>query len=244
LSPSAAASAADWGREPIDTPDEIFDFRFWILDCPDSAVVARGDRHAEQSKIENRKSKMTPFILIAALTLTSAALAMTRRNLIHSALLLIFAWGGVAGFYLWAGAEFVAFAQVLIYVGAISMVVLFAVLLTRNFPFEPMVPSRRVLGAVIGGAGVAAILAYAVVHTSFPEPAQRAPEMHVRGLGYQLMGPHAASLLVVGVILTAALIGAVVIAASENVGRGLPTPPVGRARRGQETPPYTGNPAP
>lgn len=180
---------------------------------------------------------MTAFVLIAALTLASAALALTRRNLIHSALLLIFTWAGVAGFFLWAGAEFVAFAQILIYVGAVSMVVLFAVLLTRPSPFEVGTPRRRRWSAVLGGVSVASVLFYAVANTSFSEPAQRAPEIHVRGLGYQLMGPHAASLLVVGVILTAALIGAVVIAAGENVGRGLLTPPPqALEQRGRETP--------
>src|ERR1700678_81976 len=72
------------------------------------------------------------FALLAFLILGSAAVALSRRNLIHSALLLIGAWFGIAGYYLWAGAEFVAFAQVLIYGGAVSMVVLFAVLLTRQ----------------------------------------------------------------------------------------------------------------
>src|SRR5436190_18964967 len=72
------------------------------------------------------------LVLIALLTLATAAIAMVLRNLIHSALLLIASWAGIAAFYLWAGAEFVAFAQVLVYVGAISMVVLFAVLLTRR----------------------------------------------------------------------------------------------------------------
>ena len=75
---------------------------------------------------------MFAFLIIALLTLGSAAVEMALRNLIHSALLLIGSWAGIAAFYLWAGAEFVAFAQVLVYVGAISMVVLFAVLLTRR----------------------------------------------------------------------------------------------------------------
>ena len=69
---------------------------------------------------------------------------MTLRNLIHSALLLIASWAGIAAFYLWAGAEFVAFAQVLVYVGAVSMVVLFAVLLTRRSRADwrsPPIPS-------------------------------------------------------------------------------------------------------
>lgn len=72
------------------------------------------------------------LVLIAVFTLANAAVALSLRNLIHSALLLIASWFGIAAFYLWAGAEFVAFAQVLVYVGAVSMVVLFAVLLTRR----------------------------------------------------------------------------------------------------------------
>ena len=63
------------------------------------------------------------LILIALVILGAAAAAMLSRNLIHSALLLVGAWAGIAAFYLWAGAEFVAFAQALIYVGAVSMVV-------------------------------------------------------------------------------------------------------------------------
>ena len=72
------------------------------------------------------------FAFLAVLMVASAGVAMLLRNLIHSALLLIFSWAGIAAFYLWAGAEFVAFAQALVYLGAVSMVVLFAVLLTRQ----------------------------------------------------------------------------------------------------------------
>src|SRR3954466_648545 len=72
------------------------------------------------------------LVLIALVTVGAAAVAMALRNLIHSALLLIASWAGIAAFYLWAGAEFVSFAQILVYVGAVSMIVLFAVLLTRR----------------------------------------------------------------------------------------------------------------
>ena len=72
------------------------------------------------------------LVLIALVTLGAAAAAMARRNLCTASCSWRCSWAGVAAFYLWAGAEFVAFAQVLVYVGAISMVVLFAVLLTRR----------------------------------------------------------------------------------------------------------------
>ena len=171
-----------------------------------------------QSKIENRKSNMMPSLsIIAAVILTSAAVALSLRNLIHSALVLIVTWLGVSAFYLWAGAEFVGFAQILLYVGAISMVVLFAVLLTRRSMDEARVqPSslRRVIAAVLAGGALAGVLAGAVLSTRFLPGAGRPPEINVRQIGLQLMGPHAASLLLVGVLLTVALIGATVIASS------------------------------
>ena len=139
--------------------------------------------------------------IIAALTLSSAALAFVLRNLIYSALLLIVTWAGLAALYLWAGAEFVAFAQLLIYAGAISMVVLFAVLLTGRSPNEEGIQAgsfpRAAAGILVGGA-VVAVLAGAVVGTQFEPSTGRPPEVSVRQLGFQLMNTHAGSLLVPG----------------------------------------------
>ena len=155
--------------------------------------------------------------LIAFLILGAAAVAMALRNLIHSALLLIAAWFGIAAFYLWAGAEFIAFAQILVYVGAISMVVLFAVLLTRRSRADLLATpdSRaRVATGLYTAAIVGAVLLGAVANSSFDATAHPAPALTVRQLGVQLMGPHAAAVLVVGIILTVALLGGVVLAAA------------------------------
>ena len=183
--------------------------------------------------------------IIAALTLSSAALAFVLRNLIYSALLLIVTWAGLAALYLWAGAEFVAFAQLLIYAGAISMVVLFAVLLTGRSPNEEGIRAgsfpRAAVGILVGGA-VVAVLAGAVVGTQFEPSTGRPPEVSVRQLGFQLMNTHAGSLLVVGIILTVALIGATIIASTDrtesNVG-GVTPPRDLSAKRGGVTPPTT-----
>lgn len=159
------------------------------------------------------------LFVIALLTLGSAAIAMALRNLIHSALLLIGSWAGIAAFYLWAGAEFVAFAQVLIYVGAISMVVLFAVLLTRrsrvDLAIAPDSLGRAIAGLLVGG-GVLGVLWGAVLSMP-PRPLREtSPGVTVSDLGTQLMGPHAGALLVIGAMLTVALLGAVVIAATDR----------------------------
>ena len=167
---------------------------------------------------------MIPVLLIIAfLILASAAVAMVLRNLIHSALLLVLSWTGIAAFYLWAGAEFVAFAQVLVYVGAISMVVLFAVLLTRpsrdaDTSLSPPTVLRIAAGLMAAGM-VGSVVGMAVLTTHFTGGTDRAPHLTVKDLGALLAGPHVASLLLAGVILTVALLGAIIIAAPEPARR-------------------------
>ena len=162
---------------------------------------------------------LIPLIIIMLLTLGSAAAAMMLRNLIHSALLLILSWAGIAAFYLWAGAEFVAFAQVLVYVGAVSMVVLFAVLLTRRSRADLEVPApafKRFFLAVFPSALIAGLLIGAVLGAFPATDPVPAPELSVKQVGLFLMGPQTASLLVIGVLLTVALLGAIVIASPEK----------------------------
>lgn len=159
------------------------------------------------------------LISIAIIMLGSAAAAMLLRNLIHSALLLILSWASVAAFYLWAGAEFAAFAQILVYVGAISMVVLFAVLLTRQNQVADVViepaSRKRATTALTVGACLAGILSAAVVASQFPAAAVTAPATTVKLIGLELMERHGGALLIIGVILTVALIGATLLAATE-----------------------------
>ena len=158
------------------------------------------------------------FGLIAVVILATAAVAVSLSKLVHAALLLVVTWFGIAAFFLWAGAEFIAFAQVLIYAGAISIVVLFAVLLTpplSNLPARSSGAVRRGVAALGIGVAVATAMTYAILRTPLALSSTTAqPAASVKDLGVQLMGPHIAAVLIVGLILTAALIGAVVIAAS------------------------------
>ena len=72
------------------------------------------------------------FAIIAALTLVSGIAAMSLRKLIHCALCLAVTFAGLAAMYLQLGAQFVGFAQVLVYIGAVAILVVFAILLTRS----------------------------------------------------------------------------------------------------------------
>lgn len=158
------------------------------------------------------------FLIIALVTLATAAVAMALRNLIHSALLLVASWAGIAAFYLWAGAEFIAFAQVLVYVGAVSMIVLFAVLLTRRSAevsrLQPASVSRAIGGLIVGGA-VLGVLFGAVMGTPLQPATPPARFATVHDLGISLMNTHIAAVLITGVILTVALLGGVVLAATD-----------------------------
>src|SRR3989304_5749654 len=72
------------------------------------------------------------FYLIAAVTVGSAAMVAFSRNIIHSAFSLLGTFAGVAAIYVFLGADFVAAVQVLIYVGGILVLILFAVMLTHR----------------------------------------------------------------------------------------------------------------
>lgn len=162
---------------------------------------------------------MIALIFIALVTLAAAAVAMSLRNLIHSALLLVASWAGIAAFYLWAGAEFVAFAQALVYVGAVSMIVLFAVLLTGRSRRELTIARdsiRRAISALFVGGAVLGVLFGAVIGTDIRPHTGVPASTSVRELGVQLMNAHTAAVLIIGVILTVALLGAVVLAANDR----------------------------
>ncbi len=161
-----------------------------------------------------------PFAIIAVLTLSSAVAAMSLRNLVHCALALTVTFAGLAAFYLQLGAQFVGFAQVLVYVGAVAILIVFAILLTRSS--EPPRPSGFSVNR-IAGIGLAVMVfallsglilsSRALAHETRPPP-----EISVRQIGEQLMTKFVLPLEVVGLLLTAALIGAVIIAMREKEG--------------------------
>ena len=72
------------------------------------------------------------FLILAVMTLAGAVAAMTLRMLVHSVLALTIAFAGLAALYILLGAQFVGLAQILVYVGAVAILIVFAILLTRD----------------------------------------------------------------------------------------------------------------
>ncbi|HEU5342347.1 NADH-quinone oxidoreductase subunit J [Edaphobacter sp.] len=158
------------------------------------------------------------FTIFAIVTVAGATAVICLRNLVHSVLALIVTFAGLAVVYLLLGAQFVGFAQVLVYIGAVAILIVFAILLTRNTGADVRVSiddSWVWSGVVV--AGVFAVLAWAIYHSSVSHSATLAqPATTTQQIGNALMQQYALPLEVIGLLLTAALIGAVTIALREQ----------------------------
>ena len=159
------------------------------------------------------------FTLIAMVTLVAASGAMMLRNLVHCALSLVIAFTGFAVLYLRMHAEFAAAAQFLVYVGAVAILLVFALLLTRNSETtgEAVFSPGARIGVGIAGA-VAIVLGWAI-SVSGPlgeTPAGPAPTATVKDIGISLMTDYVVALEVIALLLTAAMIGAVIISLREK----------------------------
>jgi NADH-quinone oxidoreductase subunit J len=165
---------------------------------------------------------MTPtFYIIAAITLAGGLAAVTLRNTVHCALALTAAFAGLAFFFLQLDAQFAGFAQILIYIGAVAILVVFAILLTRNSESGAGgIFSRTWLAGLAIAAAVFAVLAWAVLQSvpAFPlwSPS---PPVTVHDIGAALMGRYVLPLEIVALLLTSALIGAVIVAMHEKKER-------------------------
>jgi NADH-quinone oxidoreductase subunit J len=158
------------------------------------------------------------FAIIAVLTLGSAVAAMSLRNLVHCALAVAVTFAGLAVMYLQLGAQFVGFAQVLIYIGAVAILIVFAILLTRGSELErqPIFSGTWAVGVTIAVAVFGLLGGVILSSHALPPESRPAPPATVRQIGDQLMTKYILPLEVVGLLLTAALIGAVIIAMQEQ----------------------------
>ena len=154
------------------------------------------------------------FIFIAILTLAAALAAATLSRLVHAALSFALSFVGVAAFYFLLGAEFVGLVQIFVYVGAVAVLIVFTILLTRHGAEKE--PGFHWSGVVIALA-VFVGLAWAIMNSgSLAVAAPAIAPLTVRQIGELLMTDYVWPLQCVGLILTAALIGAMVLVMEEK----------------------------
>ena len=157
------------------------------------------------------------FYLFAFLTVAGAAGCAFSHNIIYSAWSLLFAFLGVAGLYVFLGADFPAVAQVLIYVGGILVLILFAIMLTKQIGGDPALTNAHLalpVGALLGLAAVAT-LSYMAVMAPWKLVANPAMVSTASGLGVAFLTEYLLPFEIASVVLLAALVGSVVIARKE-----------------------------
>ncbi len=160
------------------------------------------------------------FYFIAGLSIAGALAAVLLKNTVHCALALTVAFAGLALLFLELDAQFAGFAQILIYIGAVAILVVFAILLTRGSDTpKDTVYGRNPLVGLATAAGIFAVLGWAVLHSTSALPNETArPNVTVMAIGNALMGRYVLPLEIVALLLTAALIGAVIVAMHEKDG--------------------------
>ncbi len=156
------------------------------------------------------------FGLISALVLVSAFWVVTLTNLFRAALSLGLVLVGVACLFLLMAAEFLAFVQILVYVGAILTMVIFAIMLTGKLQTTVDAPSRScgLLAAAASGA-LFAILAAAIL--GFPWPISNQTEVVTpAAIGQQMVTTLVLPFEVISLVFVAVMIGAMVLAAGRE----------------------------
>ena len=156
--------------------------------------------------------------LLAALILISALWVVTLRNLFRAALSLGLVLVGVAGLFILLEAEFLAFVQILVYVGAILTLVVFAIMLTAKLhassPASPA--SRQTVPAAVASLGLFLVLATTTNALTWPStPA--ADAVPLAALGQELVKTLVLPFEVISLVFVAAMVGAIAIAADTRV---------------------------
>ncbi|MCZ7628220.1 MAG: NADH-quinone oxidoreductase subunit J [Microthrixaceae bacterium] len=162
------------------------------------------------------------FYVVAAFMVFAAIRVVTTDNIVHAALWLIVVLAGVGLNFLLLQAEFVAVTQVLVYLGAIVVLFLFGIMLTRA-PLgraDDLDNDQRPIGIVVGVL-LTSVIGFAVIRTfgsdkltfeAYAGPMAEAGNQRTTALANEIFGPQLIPFEVLSVLLTAALIGAIVLA--------------------------------
>ena len=165
-------------------------------------------------------SEISPiaFYLLAALVLFPALSVVLEKNLFHAGISLIVCFVGVAGIYVTLSAPFVAGMQVLIYAGAIAVLLLFAFMLTHDIMHVRQQRFQPVAG-FLSAAMLALILTVTIARSHWAPPAAESIDLGVKSLALQYMTVYFVPFQVIALLLLITLVGAVVIARKEEEPR-------------------------
>lgn len=162
--------------------------------------------------------KEVVFLIVIALTVVPGFLVAFSRNILYSAFALFFTFLGTAGLYLFLDADFLAIVQLLIYIGGVLVLLLFAILLTRNIDNMKRTNALSIRRAAVAGIGalvlfgvlLAVFISYEWVRPGVEHASS--PAVTVNELGSLLLSTYLLPFEVASILLLAVLIGSLVIA--------------------------------
>jgi NADH-quinone oxidoreductase subunit J len=158
------------------------------------------------------------FYVLAAATVAAGLGVVLTTNVMHSALALMGALLGVASMFVLLGADFLGVVQLLVYVGGILVLTLFAVMLTSRVDMRV---SNRVVGrlpALVVAGAVLAVMVRAITTTAWAVKEPAAPGPTIYGVGHAFLGTYILPFEIASLVLLVALIGAVVVSRKEVRG--------------------------
>lgn len=155
------------------------------------------------------------FWSLSTITIGGALMIIVSRNLIHAVIFLILSFIGVAGLFLTLSADFLALVQILVYVGAIAVLMIFAILLTpraaRDNAETPMRYPAMILMGLIIAAG-----AFVALETDWGVMRDQAIGVQAKIIGESLINEYVLPFEIGAVMLTAALVGAIALAREDD----------------------------
>lgn len=171
------------------------------------------------------------FLILAGITLGSALLVVSLRNIFHSLLFLALSFLGVAGIYLLLSADFLAAAQVLIYIGAITVLLMFALMMTHRVMSKSIVQTLAQwwVAPLAASAGLLALLVRLFVFNPWNlKPTTAGPTTGI--IGQALLTKYLLPFELASIVLLVAMVGAIVLAKDD---RPTEEPPEETAEGGQ-----------
>lgn len=165
------------------------------------------------------------FYCFSLLTVVAALFILFSKNLIYCAFALFLTFLGIAALYVFAGADFLAVTQIMVYVGGILILLIFGIMLTQkaerhsvsSSPNKVVVLMKREIWGFSIGAGIFGFLCYVIYSANFVmNGATIGSKSTVRTIGVELMTSHLLPFEMIAILLLVALIGAAYLALNRN----------------------------
>ena len=160
------------------------------------------------------------FVVLAAVTLIAAVLALQAKELIYGAIALGISFIGIAGFFVFLDAPYLAMLQIAVYVGAVVVLILFTIMLVRREQSDELLDrpegGQGAVGLWLAGLLAVAIAGVAALAGPNLPTAPPAGNLPVSSLGLVLVAEYPIPLVILALLISAALLGALVLAKVEK----------------------------